>query len=179
MMPCNLVVEGMGRVGKTTLIKSLEHHLRINGHAVRTDAMPAPKTAALGYRQWSLYLNNLARNTSDVVIYDRGHLSEMVYAPVYRNYYNDAYHQYLVGVDNDIRTSCSVPTYVIYMYPQWQSIMKPGNRVTDDLIAVPKIYEEVLYHTNLGVIRISTHRWHIQEWVSQEELVSELARKIL
>src|SRR6185436_12015043 len=119
--------------------------------------MPVPNNDLEGIRGYDTYANTLMSNRSDVVVYDRGHISEMVYAPIYRNYYNEVYHCFLHNIDRDIIELSHVPTYIVYVYPRWQSIMTPGNRVTDDLIAIPRLYDEILYQTQLNVIRISTH----------------------
>lgn len=178
MLPCNLIFEGVGRCGKTTLINAIVECQRKIGMKVTKYKMYVPTSRSEGYRQYDTYANVLAANRNDVVIYDRGHISEFVYAPYYRDYYTVDYQQFLHNIDRDIVECTNVPTYIVYVYPRWQSLMIPGNRPTDDLIAVPRLYEEALYHTRCDVIRISTHDRYFQLWKSIHNLVTELLVKI-
>lgn len=176
MLPCNLIFEGVGKVGKTTLINALCNYL---GSNVVRYKMPVPQDEQEGYRQYDLYANMLVSNRNATVIYDRGHISEMVYAPAYRQYYSDKYHEFLHDIDGDIASYSNVPSYIVYVFPRWQSVMTPGNRPTDDLIAVPRLYAEALYHTRCNVIRISTHNQYAPFWRGENELVTELLKKVL
>lgn len=96
-MPTKFIVEGIDGVGKDTLIRSIldelgYHHvihfskpLNLRCYGQRACS---PEEA---FQRASFYaMFNLIRTASDVpVIFNRGHLGECVYAPLYRGYSGD------------------------------------------------------------------------------------------
>lgn len=90
--PRQFLIEGVDRMGKSTLIKNLLDELGYH-LVVHYDKPKKLKTYAAKYidplltYQFELY-NQMFKmiERDDYVIFDRAHLGEMVYAPMYRKY---------------------------------------------------------------------------------------------
>ena len=78
-MKYNIILEGCDGVGKTTVAQILRNRLNM---AIYSPNRPQHKMEG---RKQALYLINMMRHSSGL-IFDRSHLSEFVYAPLYRNY---------------------------------------------------------------------------------------------
>ena len=83
------IIEGLDRLGKSTLIKNLNLPFI---HLTKPDCKPEDYKEY----QYNLYMSVFKHLTTDNVVYDRCHLSEYVYAPLYRNYSGD----YVFEIEN-------------------------------------------------------------------------------
>lgn len=94
MQPTKFLIDGIDRLGKSTLSQSilneLGYHLMI--HYDKPKVLAAYSTVmtadgARGYYQKECNVNMFRLLSSDVpIIFDRTHLGELVYAPMYRGY---------------------------------------------------------------------------------------------
>lgn len=76
----NYVIMGIDRIGKNTFIKNcLPFHQEIHLSKPPTDVEPSLFTKA----EYADYFINLKRN--DNIVYNRGHIDEFVYGPMYRH----------------------------------------------------------------------------------------------
>ena len=75
-----IVIDGIDNLGKTTIVKELRRlkNFDIDIH------LTAPKDLGTAMYMYRVFFSNLEKNKS--IIYDRSHLGEIVYAPLYRNY---------------------------------------------------------------------------------------------
>ena len=78
-----IVLDGIDNVGKTTIVNELRKlkSFDIDIH------LTAPKSYDDGLEMYSEFFRNL--NSEKTCIYDRSHLGEAVYAPIYRGYDGD------------------------------------------------------------------------------------------
>ncbi len=172
-MQVNLCFEGPGRSGKTSLINLLMD--TFPGHFEYLK-MPVPTSRAMGIKQFAAYTSYLLE-ADRPVIYDRGHISELVYAPLFRSYVNVEYLRKLYEYDFAL-TNSNLPTIIVYVYPMWQSIMKLGGRETDDLVRVPVQFESIIHRSDLDVVRITKHRSLNPAWRDQGSVLNELVSQI-
>lgn len=101
------IIEGIDRLGKSTLTKNIQH--KLGYHLVVHYSKPESLDI---YERWEretplqAYQENLYRNMCNLlksdteIIFDRGPLGELVYAPLYRGYEGD----YVVNMLNKINT---------------------------------------------------------------------------
>ena len=89
--PRQFIIEGIDRMGKSSLIKGLLNELgyHLVVHYSKPERLAAYKDLpdpAFRY-QWELYNQMFWMIEANMrVIFDRGHLGELVYAPLYRKY---------------------------------------------------------------------------------------------
>lgn len=89
------IIEGIDRLGKSTLIdgllNELGYHLYIHYEKpIHLDKYNSYKGDALEKYQYETYLSMFQLIESNVnIIFDRGHLGEVIYSPLYRNYSGD------------------------------------------------------------------------------------------
>ena len=105
LLPNQFIIEGVDRMGKSTLIKglmdTLGYHLKIHYEKPQKLAYYTSQTD----EPLKLYQTVLYRQMFDLIdaghriIFDRGHLGEMVYAPMYRKYDGDYVLDYETQVD--------------------------------------------------------------------------------
>lgn len=96
-----IIVEGSDRTGKDTLIDNLKYFymfptaIEIKSSKLKNLSGDSPlyfKYAVEYYRQWFNTMYNIANSSANydsTFIFNRGHLSEFVYAQLYRNYSAD------------------------------------------------------------------------------------------
>ena len=92
--PRQFIIEGVDRMGKSTLIQGIQeelgYHLVVHYEKPKKlQAYAESETPLLQY-QMALYRGMFDLIDADhQIIFDRGHLGEMVYAPIYRKYNGD------------------------------------------------------------------------------------------
>lgn len=173
-MKVNIIVEGPGRSGKTSLINYLMARDLTNWTYYK---FAPPTSKADGIEKFSAYANILM-NTDTPVIFDRGHISELVYAPLFRDYADVDYRNWLEDVDTLLSKSTPLPTVILYVYPMWQTLIKPGGRLTDDLVRVPLAFNKELGYTDMRVIRVSKHCAWAPQWRDRDEVVEDVLDKL-
>lgn len=104
-MPKSFIIEGIDRLGKSTLVKGilneLGYHLVI--HYSKPEVL---KTYDKYGNALQVYQKMVNRSMFDLIdsgvpiIFDRGHLGETIYAPLYRGYCGD----YVYDLENEIDT---------------------------------------------------------------------------
>jgi len=146
MIPKQFIIEGVDRMGKSTLIQglldTLGYHLTIHyakPQKLRAYAdLPDP---AFRY-QWELYNQMFGLIDQQAkVIFDRGHLGELVYAPMYR--------KYDVGYVRDMEAASDTSNtrLVLLTTSDWSFIQDDGNsidfnRKEEEQAAFIKVFEQ-------------------------------------
>ena len=116
--PNIIVVEGIDRVGKTTLVKRIVKEFGYS-EFVQLNNADKKKERKLEIEIERMYsiLSVLALIKNDYIILDRYHLSEMVYGIVDRRYYN-------IEVENVDRILSKLNSFLVYVEPEdikWSS----------------------------------------------------------
>jgi thymidylate kinase len=84
----NFIIEGLDRLGKSTLIENIQQDLGLYTvvHCGKPKKLKCLDNSLEKY-QVEVFLNMFQLLTNSFrLIYDRGHLGELVYAPLYRGY---------------------------------------------------------------------------------------------
>lgn len=168
-----LLFEGIDRCGKSSLISAF----RNKHNAYKLHKMRVPKTlgqAAMWYEElfWEI------ANNRDSLIYDRSHLSEAVYAPLYRDYTHHNWPSTLWHMERNCIQVKEYPIIVVYVYPQWLSLLKKDDRPNADVLKELDMYNLALNETRLPVIRITKHESHTWDWRKEEDVLAELEQEI-
>lgn len=121
--PTKFIIEGLDRLGKSTLIDGIQHKLGyfkvihygkpqildvyINSKGVSIDEAVNKRHALFTYQQQGFITMFELLKTDARLLFDRGHLGEMVYAPLYRhydgNYVFDLEYQYNLDSIRNVR----------------------------------------------------------------------------
>lgn len=121
----NIIVEGPDRVGKDTLIKGLINSLLENSlvcgekfpccHTLHYSNVKLPDKACLDYSK-TLYrdmFDMMIKNKDNrVLFFNRAHLGEAVYGPIYRGYSGD----FVFDIEEDYKDLLDENTAVIGLY---------------------------------------------------------------
>lgn len=165
------VVEGLDRVGKSSFIVELA---RQTGMGVTK--MRVPKTLAeskLWYAEHFVSLMN-----GEPTIWDRGHISELVYAPLYRpavtsQSWTEALRQWMPALVDDVA--------VIYVYPGDTALMKKDERPEADKLAEIRGFTRELEACPWPVYRVCSHELVVDEawgWRSKADMVTEVLANV-
>lgn len=168
-----LLFEGIDRCGKSSLISAF----RNKHNAYKLHKMRVPKTlgqAAMWYEElfWEI------ANNRDSLIYDRSHLSEAVYAPLYRDYTHHNWPSTIWHMERNCIQVKEYPIIIVYVYPVWFSLLKPDDRPGADAIKELDAYDEALAQTKLPVIKLTKHHINGYSWRNETDVVTELEQEI-
>lgn len=158
----NIIFEGARRVGKSSVIKAfLERHPEYQGHYKR-DLTPHQMSIELQF----LFFQN------QPTVYDRLHVSDMVYTPYYRpdNIHN-LYWQELMRTEPK---STAMSTVIIYIPTLVPEIMKTPDRPTPTLREEIDWFNHYLRLTRYPVINLPTQRVVPRGWRHMDEILSHL-----
>jgi hypothetical protein len=155
----HILVEGCDRIGKTTTIAAMRELLP--EYEVRKPR--APKTEGEARSIYADFFQALSEPGN--IIWDRSHISELVYANLYRDYNPLSWIMYLekfaIGQNPFIK--------IIYYYPVWGNLLGEDERPGADRVAELNMYDRALNHfTFLDVTRQSVHHSNKREWLSPE-----------
>lgn len=103
MTPNVFAIEGLDRLGKSTLIEGIRNQLGyfevihfskpqkldVYERAARVDGVPDGRQSAWHYQSEGFRNSMLLTNCGARIIFDRWHLGEVVYSPLYRGYSGD------------------------------------------------------------------------------------------
>lgn len=184
MRPCNIIFEGMPRVGKTTALAKFSNML-----GIKIKKYSNPKTKNETYNLFLNYFLELGRNENEIQCWDRGHLSELVYGPLYRpaNYLDPFLPNFILACDKALwrgfEYAGKLKTIIVYFYPLSQHILNYEGReqYKDNFAEQAILYENALRNTNLNVIRICTHEVRpgkVPNWKSTDNIHDELLIKL-
>jgi len=107
MTPQVFGIEGLDRLGKSTLIQGImdklgfyqvvhfakPQRLKIYDSAIREHGIPEGSQSAYLYQAESFRNSMLLANSGARIIFDRWHIGEVVYSPMYRGYSGDYVYQ--------------------------------------------------------------------------------------
>ena len=169
--PRHLVFEGLDRVGKSTLLAATAAAM-----GVEPVKMRVPKTFEQSREFYTDHFRQLMQ--SDVpMVWDRGHLSELVYAPIYRpgcvmDWWTKALRSIPMLVDN---------VTLVYVYAGTTSLMlEDVDRPNKDMAAEVAGFERELGLCEWPVHRICSHEYDGGwKWRPVEERVDELMETVL
>lgn len=175
---CNIIIEGCDRVGKSTLIAALECYTKVK--------LTAPVSRANTYYKYLTFFNRIngwTKQPERPYVFDRGHLSELVYGKLYRvNDYADGILSRWIGskeaeVIAEVHNHFTVrPTIIIYIEPINESIMLDDERPNSNRDNELAMYERILAKTKLPVLRMTTQTE--QGWKPVKQSVFELKELI-
>ena len=101
-----IIVEGVDKIGKTTLCGTLEGHLNIHTYKRPSDEFDFSRLVCGGVAQDVIQQLSYLRKKGTHIIFDRLHLSEYVYGKIDRNYdehdnicWFDAVEDFMQGLD--------------------------------------------------------------------------------
>lgn len=161
-----LVVEGIDRAGKSSFIQYIGEQL---GWPITKMRVPkSPRDAVLFYKQ---YWDQL-RDYPHSLVYDRGHISEAVYAPLYRptscNHFwpNAVYADELLVED----------VFIVYVYPnaKHHDLLLPDERPNANRDAELMAFDVRLEMSSLPVIPICSHSKYGPFWRTHADMFQEL-----
>lgn len=122
-----VIIEGVDRVGKSTQVKKIEEYYRNKGlvthviHYSNPTGIPKEAVEEFSHRQYNeifRFINWGLTETNSVYIFDRCHLSEMVYAPMYRKYDGE------YAVKADVAFSGLLPIKLMLFTDNVENILK-------------------------------------------------------
>lgn len=167
-----LMFEGVDRIGKTTLIDAWR--ATFPGYYHYKSLVPTTLQDSMNYYQG--YVRDMTVRQVPIAL-DRGPVSEMVYAELYRNYHNAYWPSALEMIKWQ---SFYVQPIIVYVEPVAPHLMQADERRNarreDELIK----YEDVLarfYEGNIPVVRIQTQTE--SEWRSPYEVVGQLLFELI
>lgn len=163
----NVIFEGCDRVGKTSLIDA---YAAPNPH-YRRDKMKVPRTLAEANVFYNAYYMELWTSTRPT-LYDRGHISEQVYGPLYRPETVNNWWPSLLNVQELVPPRQR--TVIVYVYPVWLSLLKSDERIGSNLTNELQVYDTVLSYSHWPVIRITKHHIHSAAWRNMDDVLYEL-----
>lgn len=143
----HLIVEGIDRCGKSSSIEAMRKLLP--GYTVFKPR--PPKSHDEARHLYSEFFQMLAEPGN--VIYDRGHMSELVYARLYRDY--DPISWVLDLEAEVVKQNPFIK--LIYFFPIWGNLLKDDDRPGADRTAELYLYESCL---NMSVLSVTRQRVH-------------------
>lgn len=123
-----IIAEGIDRCGKTTQVQKLtDYFLRQGipvtaGHAQKIPGKSKEEVRRLSEVYYGNLIANLETQPNEVKIWDRAHLGEAVYSPLYRNYSGDyvfdyeSTHAMMSGAFKDV--------YLFFIYDYIGNVIK-------------------------------------------------------
>lgn len=167
-MTYQIIVEGVARVGKDTFIQAWRaahpEYEYINYGRGTTDL------------QFYDYMQ-LLQVRKKPAIHNRSHISEQVYAPIYRRSTCNVMYP---AVLNRLEIGQYVlPTVVVYMEPH--SLMEPDLKANPDKDPAKEltIFEAILGFTHLPIIRLNATTEGIAAWRDPSDCVAEIEQALL
>lgn len=152
----HIIVEGIDRCGKSSVIREMQRLLP--HYEVKKPTAPSNELQAL--RIYSEFF--LALSWQGNVIWDRGHISEMVYSSMYRDY---SITNQLLSWENSAMRSNPFIT-VVYYFPIWQTLLSDDEaRPNADRLAELHTYGRMLDLTALTAMRQPAHKRNAPEWI--------------
>lgn len=158
----NVIFEGVDRVGKSTLIKSLAAR-----YGAEVNKMRVPTNEQESREFYLEHFAALAKPAKHPVFWDRGHVSELVYAPLYRSL--------SVGWSRTIQDLArhTPNTYFVYVRPLSVKLLEPDERPGANIRKELAGYRTQIKKVPWPVLSISTHHDRAR-WRGLSELVEEV-----
>lgn len=170
-MDINLVFCGVDRVGKSSLIVEW-----LKRHPMQKQKMRVPtnKLTALAY--YYEYFQNL-RHSNVPTVWDRGHICEQVYAPLYRPEYGLS-KDWMDQIHNWQSLSMKLPSIIVYIYPRWRELLKADERPNANLLTELDYYGMALNSSTWPIIRLSKHSPLKAEWRDTNDVIDQLESEL-
>lgn len=177
----NYVFEGIGRVGKTTIINKLRE-LEPNRRHMKLG--PWDKISRM-FWDFSLFLLRLRENTLEMPSYiiDRGHISEMAYGPVYfpERYVDTTIMNHMRYIDRSIKRATDLiyghrETVIVYIEPVNCDVLLPDKRCGTSRNLDLAAFRGAIAQTQLRVINLKTQEPN-GEWRCTDNVIDELMER--
>lgn len=178
----NYIFEGIGRVGKTTIIERLRE---INPSSKHMKLGPWDKISRM-FWDFSLYLLRLRENTLDMPSYiiDRGHVSEMSYGPLYfpERYRDNIIMSHMRYIDRAIHKEHQInynhrETVIVYIEPVNTDVLLPDKRCGTNRALDLAAFRGAIAQTQLRVIDLKTQEPN-GEWRNVDNVIDELMERV-
>lgn len=166
-----LIFEGPDRCGKSSLIELF----RKKHHDFRLEKMRVPKQLHEAVNWYEDFFRSTC-NEGGNKVWDRGHISEAVYAPLYRDYCHVNWPATLWKYEETYFSGQAV--FIVYVYPIWTDLLKPDERINASIQRELSVYDVALGTSSLPVINITKHERKVQAWRSELAVLAELEDKI-
>lgn len=177
----NIILEGIGRIGKTTLAEAL-----IN-EGYEYFKLEPPTSKANTFYKYVLYfmkINGFSKFRENPFVFDRGHITEQVYGRLYSpfNYEDGVLDHWLNWMEAEVVVNLTKqvemrPTVIVYIEPKNLQIMEPdGRKGKLDIKIELDMYERILKRTHLPIIRVSTQTDF--GWKQTAEVINEIKEQI-
>lgn len=176
-MEHNLIIEGVDRVGKTSLIAAIQGYEHVKLTA--PESIPDTYYKYLGF---FLKINGWTRDIGRPRCFDRGHISELVYGRLYRShlYKNDVLDHWIARMEVEAVISAerfgTRATTIVYLEPSAEHLMLEDERPNANRALELKTYEQMLKRSHLPIIRLTTQTE--TSWKSIDTILFELKEKL-
>lgn len=171
MNSATLIFEGVDRCGKSSLIEGWRKQF----HHYKLEKMRVPCALSEAVMWYEEYFDDLC-GVFGSKVWDRGHLSEVVYAQLYKNYCHFNWPSTIWMMEEArIRTQ---PTFIVYVYPVWYQLLGLDERPNANLQRELSAYDVALGATSLPVIDITKHCTDRVAWREQSDVLIELRDKV-
>jgi len=141
----HIIVEGIDRVGKSTLIKFLAEHFNYDNVHIRHFGKPIKSKGDILSSQQSMFVNEarLLRSIKEnekqgayfenIVIWNRSHIGEYTHGHLHRGYSKRELKSVVLNYDKNFLDLKN--TFLIFMYadPEFCMKMEDGNSLSQDL----------------------------------------------
>lgn len=145
----NIILEGIDRVGKSTLARELARMIEADVHKMRV-----PRSLGQSMEFYGDHFAHLM-NDERVNIWDRGHISELVYSTLYQpDRATSSWHHALRMTSRVIPDCC-----IVYLYPGNMELLEPDERPEANRYSEMNKYDRELSDVEdyWPVHRICTH----------------------
>jgi len=135
-----IIVEGTDRTGKDSLVKGLHEHIAGKSVMIRHWGFPLGKTneEKTSYQKDTFRkdferYNTLKNDDNISVIWNRSHIGEMVYGPMYRNSNPKTW---IYALETEFKFDQAEDIFLIYLYGDPEFLIKKddGNSFTNETV---------------------------------------------
>lgn len=176
-MLANLIIEGVDRVGKSTLVAALTEY-----ECVKLLAPTSRSNTFYQYLTFFTKINGWIPESTRPYVFDRGHISELVYGSLYRplDYEDQILDHWIASMEAQVVLNARKfpirPTVIVYVEPVNEAIMLEDERENSDRAKELKTYEQMLERSHLPIVRITTQTK--KGWKPVKQTISELKELI-
>lgn len=165
----NYVIMGIDRIGKNTFIETcLPNHNEIHLSKPPDNADPLMFTKA-EYAEYFLNLKN-----SDNIVYNRGHIDEFVYGPIYRN--QNTY--WLKIYEQEFAENLNNTTFILLLSKNFDVMVDDGNsldysRRQEEQDLFIKHFDESPFKNKIKIYTIDESGYRNPNLIKQDFIINQ------